>query len=341
MSYEKQNFKDGQVLTAEQLNRMEEGIETAGGGGTFVITLADDGKSVDKSVAEIKDAYESGKVCILRRNSSVYQMTGAYLKDDGEWNLVVFSLISATDGGSYFDVKFSDNTINIYADGSIRTFTSYLTLEYELSTSGSGAIQNSVVATKFEELEESLTETFGSIANEIQTVTPLLDMVKIDGTDVLEIPSDITGNPSIMDMLYLVSDSTPTMADLSGGVVVTIDFNGVEQEVQVPSEGVMELYGLIAVTINGEVPLMFINPIDNFTNEEVGLVVPNKGVYVAPIVNDMPVKKIKINGYVFGKRVIKGENIEFVLNSSTEGSTKKFKITVDDSGTVKATEITE
>lgn len=31
MSYEKQNFKDGQVLTAEMLNKMEDGIANAGG----------------------------------------------------------------------------------------------------------------------------------------------------------------------------------------------------------------------------------------------------------------------------------------------------------------------
>lgn len=30
-----------------------------------------------------------------------------------------------------------------------------------------------------------------------------------------------------------------------------------------------------------------------------------------------------------------------LISSSTEGSTKKFKITVDDSGTLKATEVTE
>lgn len=34
-------------------------------------------------------------------------------------------------------------------------------------------------------------------------------------------------------------------------------------------------------------------------------------------------------------------NKEFILNSSTEGSTKKFRITVDDSGTLTAVEITE
>lgn len=31
MAYEKQNFKDGNVLTAAQLNRMEDGIANAGG----------------------------------------------------------------------------------------------------------------------------------------------------------------------------------------------------------------------------------------------------------------------------------------------------------------------
>ena len=34
-------------------------------------------------------------------------------------------------------------------------------------------------------------------------------------------------------------------------------------------------------------------------------------------------------------------NKEFILNSTTEGSTKKFRITVDDSGTLTAVEITE
>ena len=33
--------------------------------------------------------------------------------------------------------------------------------------------------------------------------------------------------------------------------------------------------------------------------------------------------------------------MEFILNSSTEGSTKKFKITVDDTGTLTATEVVE
>jgi hypothetical protein len=34
-------------------------------------------------------------------------------------------------------------------------------------------------------------------------------------------------------------------------------------------------------------------------------------------------------------------NKEFILNSSTEGSVKKFRVTVDDTGTLTAVEVTE
>lgn len=40
-------------------------------------------------------------------------------------------------------------------------------------------------------------------------------------------------------------------------------------------------------------------------------------------------------------KVIELENSSLILNSSTADSTKKFKITVDDSGTLSAIEITE
>lgn len=66
MSYKKQNFKDGQVLTAEMLNKMEDGIANAGGsgGGVLVVnfTLSEDMTSVtpDKNTEEITNALNSG-----------------------------------------------------------------------------------------------------------------------------------------------------------------------------------------------------------------------------------------------------------------------------------------
>ena len=47
-----------------------------------------------------------------------------------------------------------------------------------------------------------------------------------------------------------------------------------------------------------------------------------------------------LNGYVNSVIDDAIENHEYIIPSSTEGSTKKFKITVDDSGTISATEVT-
>ena len=310
------------------------------GGGLFVITLTrDNGYSVDKSFAEIKEAYESGKICILRYDtrSSIYQMDSISTDDDGEWRAVIFSVYDMMGRVNNIVSNVSKENVTISKDGSISVYSNTLWLESVLSTSGSGAIQNAAVATKFEELEESLAESFNEVHAELLTVTPLVDMVKIDGTEVLEISSDITNNPSVMDMLYLVSDLAPTIEDFSGGAIITLEFEGNEVAQEIPSDAIVEMYGLIMVAVD-EVPIMIVNPIDNFEMDEISI--PNKGTYVATEAQGFPIKKIKINGYMFGKRVIKGENVEFVLNSSTEGSTKKFKITVDDSGTISATEIT-
>lgn len=47
-----------------------------------------------------------------------------------------------------------------------------------------------------------------------------------------------------------------------------------------------------------------------------------------------------LNGYVNSMIDAAIENHEYIITSSTSGSTKKFKITVDDSGTISATEVT-
>ena len=45
MSYEKQTWATGDVITAEKLNHMEDGIEDAGGGTTRVIEVVIDGST--------------------------------------------------------------------------------------------------------------------------------------------------------------------------------------------------------------------------------------------------------------------------------------------------------
>ena len=51
-------------------------------------------------------------------------------------------------------------------------------------------------------------------------------------------------------------------------------------------------------------------------------------------------KTATLNGYVNSVVDAAIENHEYIIASSTSGSTKKFKITVDDSGTLTATEVT-
>ena len=84
-----------------------------------------------------------------------------------------------------------------------------------------------------------------------------------------------------------------------------------------------------------------------------GVVFPEKGVYfmsadivrttgIASAGSDMP--EITWDGNIgvikkLDKKFIPSELNEIILPSSTSGSSKKFKITVDDSGTISATEV--
>ena len=84
-----------------------------------------------------------------------------------------------------------------------------------------------------------------------------------------------------------------------------------------------------------------------------GVVFPKKGVYflsenrdyvtgIASVDSDTP--EITWDGYIGGFKKLDEKFLpdmnSIVINSSTSGSTKKFKITVDDSGTISATEVT-
>ena len=98
--------------------------------------------------------------------------------------------------------------------------------------------------------------------------------------------------------------------------------------------------------------LVTFNTTDNVEID--GLVFPEKGVYVAYTSGvyvsgvssaDSDTPEITWDGNVeFTKTIdpkyIPSELNEIILPSSTSGSSKKFKITVDDSGTISATEVT-
>ena len=92
---------------------------------------------------------------------------------------------------------------------------------------------------------------------------------------------------------------------------------------------------------------------DNVEFELYDIVFPKKGIYfilidgvyttgIASADSDTP--EITWNGNIdvikkLDKKYIPSELNEVILSSSTSGSSKKFKITVDDSGTISATEV--
>lgn len=90
-----------------------------------------------------------------------------------------------------------------------------------------------------------------------------------------------------------------------------------------------------------------------FSFSETTIVFPKKGVYFMSVSNkfttgiasvDSDTPEITWDGNIgvikkLDKKLIPSELNEIILPSSTSGSTKKFKITVNDSGTITATEV--
>lgn len=68
MAYIKQNWQNGDVITAEKLNHIEDGIMESGGGSTLIINVIEGGAmwTLDKTWQEIYDAHSSGVVCIIK-----------------------------------------------------------------------------------------------------------------------------------------------------------------------------------------------------------------------------------------------------------------------------------
>lgn len=67
MAYEKQNFKDDEVLTAEQLNHMDEGI---GNATPFIVTLSDDKSTASHTLAQILEEANKGRLVLLKEFNS-------------------------------------------------------------------------------------------------------------------------------------------------------------------------------------------------------------------------------------------------------------------------------
>ena len=169
------------------------------------------------------------------------------------------------------------------------------------------------------------------------------------------------GNGIIMGQYFVkVSDSVPTVEELTGKEITTVTtFMGEDTVTKTIFPGPYDIIedGVILHDQAG----MFIIPKDGFIfeDEEKAFLFPSKGIYLICITVSYPglptvqygyTKSVTVPGYVFKQiKQIEEKYIpdsiqrvgdDLIINSSTEGSTKKFKISVDDSGTISAVEVT-
>ena len=146
--------------------------------------------------------------------------------------------------------------------------------------------------------------------------------------------------------LYKVSDAVPTGDHSTGASCIFVSGVGGEKHKAVVNVSTDDYYG----AADGYV---FVALKDNVTVTEVGLTLPEKGTYFLSTSNSF------VSGFALGSDVdpeitwdgsteeIKTLDEKFlppvsglIVKSSTANSTKRFKITVDDSGTISATEVT-
>ena len=110
MAYTKNTWADGDIVTSEKLNHMEDGIANAGG----IMVINDTDNTLGKTWQEIYDAMAQGKVCVVRQDfgnleegisvnivTYVYLLGGEYLVETGEIKFIALSATGypMTDGG--------------------------------------------------------------------------------------------------------------------------------------------------------------------------------------------------------------------------------------------------
>jgi len=89
MSYEPTTWKSGDVVTSSKLNKIEQGIANAGGGGGLVVTLTIVGgdTTCDKTAGEMATALSNGTHIVFKEADdsgiNYYPLAYAFISDDG------------------------------------------------------------------------------------------------------------------------------------------------------------------------------------------------------------------------------------------------------------------
>ena len=106
MAYTKQTWNTGDVITAEKLNHMEDGI----GGNVFIANLSeDDGTTViDETYNEIVEAFDNGKSVYLN-NFGVLYPYACFIESDSS---IEFGLAHGVDNNGVYKIVYELFRIN-------------------------------------------------------------------------------------------------------------------------------------------------------------------------------------------------------------------------------------
>ena len=106
MAYTKNTWADGDVVTSEKLNHMEDGIANSGGG---VMVINDTDNTLDKTWQEIYDAMAANTFCVIK-----YVSQG--IGGSGMINYLVTKATNDEIAGTYrISALFEHNADRIYS----------------------------------------------------------------------------------------------------------------------------------------------------------------------------------------------------------------------------------
>ena len=111
MSYIPTNWKTGDVVSSERLNKLEEGVKDAYSG----MVINDNAGTLDKTWQEIHDALVSGIPCMVIVGANVNAVTQAIINYLGE-TVVSYSIVAG--------IEYSVNTSSGYPTQSLNPVVS-------------------------------------------------------------------------------------------------------------------------------------------------------------------------------------------------------------------------
>lgn len=320
-----------QTLTDAQKKQARENIDAAG---DFVInaTPTSDRQSatLDKTFAQIQEAINAGKTPIVLMNNRAYLQIL-----DVDTDIIVFSYATGDDRGASFV------TLYVYPDQEPQlSFVNSVVLNSDNTMPqvemDYDPTEDMEIATK-KYVDDSVAGAGGASVPKPLTYDYMPEgYPKKSVLFDIEWDGDTSGLVSVAGTYYKVANYTAvTKADLVGCFVSSQNDDNhptpfvIEEDdindTLIPHAIIVSDYAIFVSEPTSKGPY-------NFTESGIYFIKMGEA-YTARIIK----QTITPIAYEFLPSVVN----ELIMNSSTPDSTKKFKITVDDTGTLKATEVTE